>query len=148
MISFYVSSADIRAQVERLRYEANEFRFNNGYAMPVHVLGNTVLIFVLFFFFFFCFIITVIISTNSLIMITMIINSPVHLILLSFTPPSFVSSSTLSLPNIPFRNTVYIFRSQSDCGPVSSEYAGGVLQSSRLRHASDRSGRGERSAGI
>ena len=31
--------ADIRAQVERLRYEANEFKFANGYAMPVHMLS-------------------------------------------------------------------------------------------------------------
>ena len=34
--------ADIRAQVERLRYEANEFRFNNGYPIPVHVLANRI----------------------------------------------------------------------------------------------------------
>jgi 20S proteasome subunit alpha 1 len=34
--------ADVRAQVERLRYEANEFRFKNGFAMPVHVLANRV----------------------------------------------------------------------------------------------------------
>ena len=34
--------ADIRAQVERLRYEANEFRFNNGYEMPVHVLARRI----------------------------------------------------------------------------------------------------------
>lgn len=33
---------DIRAQVERIRMEANEFRFNNGYAMPVHVLAKRV----------------------------------------------------------------------------------------------------------
>lgn len=35
-------AADIRAQVERLRYEANEFRFNNGYPMPVHVLASRI----------------------------------------------------------------------------------------------------------
>jgi 20S proteasome subunit alpha 1 len=35
-------TADIRAQVERVRYEANEFKFNNGYAMPVHVLAKRV----------------------------------------------------------------------------------------------------------
>ena len=34
--------ADIRAQVERIRYEANEFNFNNGYAMPVHVLARRI----------------------------------------------------------------------------------------------------------
>lgn len=33
---------DIRAQVERIRMEANEFRFNNGYAMPVHVLSKRI----------------------------------------------------------------------------------------------------------
>ena len=30
---------DIKAQVARLRYEANEFKFNNGYPVPVHVLA-------------------------------------------------------------------------------------------------------------
>lgn len=35
-------SADIRAQVERVRYEANDFKFNNGYAMPVHVLAKRI----------------------------------------------------------------------------------------------------------
>ena len=33
-------AADVRAQVERLRYEANEFAYKHGYAMPVHVLAN------------------------------------------------------------------------------------------------------------
>jgi len=33
---------DIRAQVERVRYEANEFRYNNGYPMPVHVLARRI----------------------------------------------------------------------------------------------------------
>lgn len=33
---------DIRAQVERLRYEANEFKFQNGYSMPVHVLARRI----------------------------------------------------------------------------------------------------------
>jgi len=33
---------DIRAQVERIRMEANDFRFNNGYAMPVHVLAKRI----------------------------------------------------------------------------------------------------------
>jgi len=33
---------DVRAQVERLRYEANEFMFTNGYAMPVHVLARRI----------------------------------------------------------------------------------------------------------
>lgn len=28
--------------MERLRYEANEFRFNNGFSMPVHVLAARV----------------------------------------------------------------------------------------------------------
>ena len=31
---------DIRSQVQRLRYEANEFKFNNGYDMPVHALSR------------------------------------------------------------------------------------------------------------
>jgi 20S proteasome subunit alpha 1 len=35
-----VHVADIRSQVSRIRYEAAEFRFNNGYAMPVHVLAK------------------------------------------------------------------------------------------------------------
>jgi len=30
---------DMKSQVERLRYEANEFRYQNGYACPVHVLA-------------------------------------------------------------------------------------------------------------
>jgi 20S proteasome subunit alpha 1 len=34
--------ADIRAQVERLRYEANEFKFQNGFAMPVSVLSTRI----------------------------------------------------------------------------------------------------------
>lgn len=33
---------DIRAQVERIRYEANEFWFNNGYSMPAHALAKRV----------------------------------------------------------------------------------------------------------
>lgn len=33
---------DIRAQIERVRYEANEFKFKNGYAMPVHVLSRRI----------------------------------------------------------------------------------------------------------
>ena len=31
---------DIRCQVDRVRYEANEFMYQNGYAMPVHVLAK------------------------------------------------------------------------------------------------------------
>ena len=34
------SLPDIRAQVERLRSEANEFKFNYGYDCPVHVLAQ------------------------------------------------------------------------------------------------------------
>lgn len=34
--------ADIRAQVERIRYEANEFKFENGYSMPAHVLAQRI----------------------------------------------------------------------------------------------------------
>jgi len=33
---------DISAQVQRLRYEASEFKFQNGYAMPVHVLSKRI----------------------------------------------------------------------------------------------------------
>lgn len=33
---------DIRAQVDKVRYEANEFQYNNGYAVPVHVLAKRV----------------------------------------------------------------------------------------------------------
>eukprot|EP01038_Epipyxis_sp_PR26KG_P014258 gene14258-19132_t len=33
---------DIRAQVERIRYEANEFEFKHGYAMPVHALAKRI----------------------------------------------------------------------------------------------------------
>jgi len=33
---------DVQAQVERLRYEATDFRFNNGYSMPVHVLARRI----------------------------------------------------------------------------------------------------------
>lgn len=33
---------DIRAQVDRVRYEANEFMYQNGYAMPVHVLAKRI----------------------------------------------------------------------------------------------------------
>ncbi len=40
--SFSCSIADIRAQVERIRYEANEFKYENGYAMPVHVLAQRI----------------------------------------------------------------------------------------------------------
>lgn len=39
---FYMFSADVRAQVERLRYEATEFQYNNGYAMPVHALAKRI----------------------------------------------------------------------------------------------------------
>lgn len=35
-------TADVRAQVERLRYEANEFHFTNGYAMPAHALAKRI----------------------------------------------------------------------------------------------------------
>ena len=35
-------TADIRAQVERIRYEANEFTFENGYPMPVHALAKRI----------------------------------------------------------------------------------------------------------
>lgn len=35
-------TADVRAQVERLRYEANEFAFNNGYPMPAHALAKRI----------------------------------------------------------------------------------------------------------
>lgn len=34
--------ADVRAQVERLRYEANEFEFKYGYPIPVHVLAKRI----------------------------------------------------------------------------------------------------------
>jgi 20S proteasome subunit alpha 1 len=40
--SFSCTAADIRAQVERIRYEANEFKYENGYAMPVHVLAQRI----------------------------------------------------------------------------------------------------------
>lgn len=33
---------DIKAQVERIRYEANEFAFENGYPIPVHVLAKRI----------------------------------------------------------------------------------------------------------
>lgn len=33
---------DIKAQVERIRYEANEFAFNNGYPMPTHALSKRI----------------------------------------------------------------------------------------------------------
>ena len=39
-VLYWCCVADIRAQIEMLRYEANEFKFNNGYAMPVHVLAR------------------------------------------------------------------------------------------------------------
>jgi 20S proteasome alpha/beta subunit len=42
MHTFPTRIADIRAQVERIRYEANEFKFNNGYSMPVHALSQRV----------------------------------------------------------------------------------------------------------
>jgi 20S proteasome subunit alpha 1 len=35
-------SADIHAQVEMLRYEANEFKFKYGYPIPVHVLAKRI----------------------------------------------------------------------------------------------------------
>ena len=35
-------SADIKAQIERIRYEANEFWFNNGFSMPPHALAKRV----------------------------------------------------------------------------------------------------------
>ena len=31
---------DIKSQVQRLRYEANEYKYNYGYSCPVHVLAN------------------------------------------------------------------------------------------------------------
>ena len=40
MLLFF--TADVRAQVERLRYEAQEFEFKHGYAMPVHVLAKRI----------------------------------------------------------------------------------------------------------
>jgi 20S proteasome subunit alpha 1 len=36
------ATADVRAQVERIRYEANEFWFNNGYSMPTHALAKRI----------------------------------------------------------------------------------------------------------
>lgn len=33
---------DCRSQVTRMRYEAHEFKYNNGYDMPVHVLAKRV----------------------------------------------------------------------------------------------------------
>jgi 20S proteasome subunit alpha 1 len=33
---------DIRAQVQRLRYEAQEFKHQNGYSMPVHILSKRI----------------------------------------------------------------------------------------------------------
>jgi len=33
---------DIRAQVERIRYEENEFVYENGYPMPVHALAKRI----------------------------------------------------------------------------------------------------------
>lgn len=35
-------TADVRAQVDRLRYEANEFAFNNGFPMPPHALSKRI----------------------------------------------------------------------------------------------------------
>lgn len=34
------TTADVRAQVHRLRHEANEFRFKYGYEIPAHVLAR------------------------------------------------------------------------------------------------------------
>jgi 20S proteasome subunit alpha 1 len=34
--------ADIRSQVEMLRYEANKFKFENGFPIPVHVLAGRI----------------------------------------------------------------------------------------------------------
>jgi 20S proteasome subunit alpha 1 len=34
--------ADIQARLERIRYEANEFKYDNGYPMPVHALARRV----------------------------------------------------------------------------------------------------------
>ena len=39
ILSLIILTADVRAQVERLRYEANEFGYKHGYPMPVHVLA-------------------------------------------------------------------------------------------------------------
>lgn len=36
----YFIVADSKSQIERLRYEANEFRFNHGYPIPTHVLAQ------------------------------------------------------------------------------------------------------------
>lgn len=36
------SLPDIKSQVQRLRYEANEFQYNHGFPMPVHVLANRI----------------------------------------------------------------------------------------------------------
>ena len=36
------SLADIRSFVERVRYEANDFKFNNGFTIPTHVLAKRV----------------------------------------------------------------------------------------------------------
>jgi len=33
---------DIKAQVERIRYEANEFSYNNGYGIPIHALAKRI----------------------------------------------------------------------------------------------------------
>jgi 20S proteasome subunit alpha 1 len=33
---------DIKAQVERIRYEANEFSYNNGYSIPAHALAKRI----------------------------------------------------------------------------------------------------------
>ena len=30
LIKYFFSTADIRSQIERIRYEANEFKYNNG----------------------------------------------------------------------------------------------------------------------
>lgn len=42
LILIFFLLADIRAQVERIRYEANEFKFTNGYPIPVHVLSRRI----------------------------------------------------------------------------------------------------------
>jgi 20S proteasome alpha/beta subunit len=36
----YYYIADSKAQVERLRYEANDFKFNHGFPIPTHVLAQ------------------------------------------------------------------------------------------------------------
>lgn len=36
------SLPDIKAQVDRIRYEANDFAFNNGFTMPTHALAKRI----------------------------------------------------------------------------------------------------------